>query len=59
LCSTAPPLAELRRLRAELFVRQRLDGGLEGIHFGHDRAQAFEFAIVLGADDFSEQGIEH
>ena len=25
----------------------------------HDRAQALQFAFVLGADDFGEEGIEH
>ena len=53
------PLAELGGLPAKPIVGQRRDRGLEGIHFGHDWTQTFELPIVLGADDFGEQGIEH
>ena len=46
--------AELGGLTAELCVGERLNRRLEGVDLGHDRPQAFQFAIVLGADDFGE-----
>ena len=52
-------LFELCGLRPELVVRQRLDGRLEGVHRGHDRAKPLQFAFVLGSDDFGEKRIDH
>src|SRR5262249_40407082 len=52
-------LAKLDGLPAELLVGQRRDRWLEGVHLRHDRAQTFQFAFVLGADDFGEERIEH
>ena len=50
----AEALTELGRLAAQLRVGQRLNRGLERVDLGHDRAQAFQFTIVLGTDDFGE-----
>ena len=52
-------LPELGGFSAELLVGQGLDRRLEGIDLSHDRAQTFQFTIVLGTDDFGEKGIEH
>jgi len=54
LFAVGDPLAKLCRLAAELFVRQRLDRRLEGIHVGDDRTKTLQFTIVLGPDDFGE-----
>ncbi len=47
-------LTEFGGLAAQLRVGQRLNRGLERVDLGHDRAQAFQFTIVLGTDDFGE-----
>ena len=52
-------LPEFDGLAAQLLVRQRLNGRFEGVDLRHDRAQPFQFAFVLGSDDFGEKGIEH
>ena len=61
--SSVSPLASRSRnsagLAAQLLVGQRLNRRLEGVDLAHDRAQALQFAFVLGADDFGEECIEH
>ena len=48
------PLAKLRRLRAEIFVRERADIVL-ALPDGRDkRLNAFEVALVLGAEDLGQ-----
>ena len=53
------PVAEFRRLRAELVVAERLDARLERVHFAHDRAQTLQLAFVLGTDDLGEKCLDH
>jgi hypothetical protein len=48
------PLTELGSLLPERLVAQRLNRGLERVDLRDERAQAFEFAFVLGADDLGE-----
>ena len=48
-------VAELSRLRAQRFVAERLNGGFERIDLPDNRAQAFQFSVVLGADDLGEE----
>src|SRR5439155_20659555 len=52
-------LAEFGRLAAQLLVGERLDLWLQRVHLGDDRTQAFQFAVVLSADDLGENGIDH
>ena len=52
-------LPEFDGLAAQLLVRQRLNRRFEGVDLRHDRAQPFQFAFVLGSDDFGEKSIEH
>ena len=53
------PLAELVGLGAQLLVRKRLDGRLEGVNLLDERTQPFQFALVLGSDDFCEESTQH
>ena len=53
------PLAEFDGLVTKLLVRERLHLRLEPVHLSDDRAQPFQFAFVLSADDFCEKGIQH
>ena len=53
------PLAELVRLGAKLLVRKRLDRRLERVNLLDERAQPFQFALVLGSDDFCEESAQH
>src|SRR5262249_15455550 len=52
-------LTELNGFAAELLVGQRLNRGLERVDLGDQRAQAFQFAFILGSDDLGEERIEH
>mgnify|MGYP006171794063 CR=1 FL=1 len=42
-----------------LLVRERLDRGLERVNLVDERAQPFQFALVLGSDDFCEESAQH
>ena len=53
------PLAEFGRLGAKLLVRERLQGRLERVDLVDERAQPFQFALVLGSDDFCEESTQH
>src|SRR5262249_4517104 len=52
-------MPEFSRLGAQLLVAERLDRVLERVDLADDRAQPFQFAFVLGADDFGEERLEH
>ncbi len=52
-------LAEFHRLRAQLFVAERLHLRLERVDLLNERAEALQFSLVLGADDLGEQRFEH
>ena len=52
-------LAELDGLAAELFVREPLGLGFFRIDLGDERPDAFQLAVVRGADDFREEGIDN
>ena len=51
--------AELGRLGAQLLVGQRLDRRLERVDLLDERANRFQLALVLGADDLGEESVEH
>ena len=53
------PLTELVRLGLQLGIGQRSDAGFERIDARHDRPQPLEFTVVLGADDFREELVDH
>ncbi len=52
-------LAELGGFGAELLVRERLDGGLEGVDGLDGGEEALDGAFVAGAEDLGEDFIEH
>ncbi len=53
------PLPELGGLGAQLLVGEALDLGFLGVDLGDERPQALQFALVLGADDFREEGVDN
>jgi hypothetical protein len=53
------PLAEFLGLRPQRVIAEGLDSRLKRIDLAHDRAQTLQFTIVLGADDLSEEGLDH
>ena len=59
--ATAPaePLPEFGGLRAQRVVGQALDLGFLGVDFGDERPNPFQLAIVRGADDFREEGVDN
>jgi hypothetical protein len=52
------PIAELGRLGPKLIVRKGLDRRLERVDLLDERAQPFQFAFVLGSDDFCEESTQ-
>ena len=52
-------LAERRRLRAQLLLGELPDPGLEHVDLLDVRAQTFQIAVILGADDLGKEGVEH
>jgi len=52
-------LAEARRLRAKLLVAERAHRRLELVDARHDRLHPLQLALVLGADDLGEDGLQH
>ena len=53
------PLPELLGLGAELLVGQALDVRFVRVDLGNERPDAFQLAIVRGADDFGEESIDN
>ncbi len=53
------PRPELACLRPEGLVRELLDPGLEGVDPGHARGELLEVALVLRAENFGEDAVDH
>ena len=51
-------LAEFGGLQAQLFVAERLGLVFFGVDLGNERTDAFQLALILGADDLREERID-
>ena len=52
------PVAQRRRLRPQLLVGERREPALDGVDLVDERAQPLQLALVLGADDLGEEGVD-
>ena len=52
------PLAEFDGLSPERLVRERLDFRFFGVDLGDERTDAFQLALVLGADDLRKERVD-
>jgi hypothetical protein len=57
--SLGDPLLELRGLGLELLIGEGLILKFQGIDFFHNRPEALELALVLGAENFFNKPFDH
>jgi hypothetical protein len=53
------PMAELVGLRAQLFVGELLDPRFQRVNLNDKRPHPLQFAVVCGAENFGEDGVDY